>query len=108
MFASIGVLFLLPWLDTSKVRSCRYRPIYKWFFWILVIDCVVLGWVGANPPEGWFPTIGLIGTIYYFFHFLILLPILGKIETPLPLPTSISETVTGAPAGATAPAGGDD
>ena len=108
MFASIFVLFFLPWLDTSKVRSSRYRPIYKWFFWILVIDTLVLGYVGAHPPEGILPTIGLIGTVYYFFHFLILLPILGKIETPLPLPTSISETVTGGPSGATAPAGGDD
>ena len=88
MFASILVLFILPWLDTSKVRSCRYRPIYKWFFWILLIDCVVLGWVGANKPEGMFPVIGLVGTLYYFFHFLVLLPILGKIETPSPLPTS--------------------
>ena len=69
----------------------------------------MLGWVGANPPEGMFPAIGLIGTVYYFFHFLILLPILGKIETPLPLPTSISQSVTSrAPAGATAQAGGDD
>jgi len=109
MFASILILFILPWLDTSKVRSCRYRPIYKWFFWILLIDCVVLGWVGANPPEGMFPVIGLIGTAYYFFHFLILLPILGKIEKPLALPTSISESVTGrAPSGSTAPAGGND
>jgi len=109
MFASILVLFILPWLDTSKVRSCRYRPIYKWFFWILLIDCAVLGWVGAHPPEGILPTIGLIGTAYYFFHFLILLPILGKIETPLPLPTSISKAVTGqAPSGAAATAGGDD
>jgi len=93
MFASILVLFILPWLDTSKVRSCRYRPIYKWFFWILLIDCVVLGWVGANPPEGMFPAIGLIGTVYYFFHFLILLPLLGSLERPKPLPASISEPV---------------
>ena len=95
MFASILVLFVLPWLDTSKVRSCRYRPIYKWFFWIFVIDCIVLGWVGANPPEGMFPLIGLVGTVYYFAHFLVILPILGKLETPLPLPTSISQAVTG-------------
>ena len=108
MFASILVLFILPWLDTSKVRSCRYRPIYKWFFWLLVIDCIVLGWVGANPPEGIFPTIGLIGTAYYFAHFLVILPILGKIETPLPLPTSISESVTSKPPEGAATAAGDD
>ncbi len=108
MFASILVLFVLPWLDTSRVRSSRYRPIYKWFFWLLLIDCVVLGWVGANKPEGLFPVIGLVGTLYYFFHFLILLPILGKIEKPLPLPASISESVTKgtrAPAGAAATGG---
>ncbi|MEM9684769.1 MAG: cytochrome b, partial [Pseudomonadota bacterium] len=108
MFASILVLFVLPWLDTSKVRSCRYRPIYKWFFWLLVIDCFVLGWVGANPPEGIFPMIGLIGTAYYFAHFLIILPIVGKIETPLPLPTSISESVTSKPPEGAATAAGDD
>jgi quinol-cytochrome oxidoreductase complex cytochrome b subunit len=105
MFASILVLFILPWLDTSKVRSCRYRPIYKWFFWILLIDCAVLGWVGAHPPEGILPTIGLIGTAYYFFHFLILLPLLGKLERPRPLPTSISQPVLEqAPAASTSPA----
>ena len=52
MFGSIAVLFLLPWLDTSPVRSARFRPIYKWLFWVLVIDCVVLAYVGGNPPEG--------------------------------------------------------
>jgi ubiquinol-cytochrome c reductase cytochrome b subunit len=93
MFASIGVLFILPWLDTSKVRSARFRPIYKQLFWIFLVDCIVLGWVGANPPEGMFIVIGRIATAYYFVHFLVLLPLLGKIETPRPLPTSISEPV---------------
>ncbi|MCB9947732.1 MAG: cytochrome b/b6 [Rhodospirillaceae bacterium] len=93
MFGSIAVLFILPWLDTSKVRSARFRPIYKWFFWVLVIDCFVLGWCGANPPEGIFVVLARLGTLYYFFHFLILLPILGKLERPLPLPKSISEPV---------------
>ncbi len=93
MFGSILVLLLVPWLDTSKVRSARYRPIYKWFFWILVVDCIVLGWVGANPPEGKFIAIGRLATAYYFAHFLILMPLLGKFERPLPLPASISEPV---------------
>jgi quinol-cytochrome oxidoreductase complex cytochrome b subunit len=93
MFGSIIVLFLLPWLDTSKVRSARFRPIYKWFFWLLVIDLFVLGYVGAMPPEGWLVTVGLIATIWYFVHFLVVLPLLGKLERPLPLPTSIDEPV---------------
>lgn len=93
MFGSIGLLFLLPWLDTSRVRSCTFRPIYKWFVIVLAIDMVVLGYCGANPPEGWFVPLARVGTIYYFFHFLILLPVLGKIERPLPLPPSIADAV---------------
>ncbi len=94
MFASIGILFILPWLDTSRVRSCRYRPIYKWFVWILAVDCVLLAFCGAKPAEGFWLIASQLGTAYYFFHFLILLPILGKLETPEPLPTSLSEPVT--------------
>jgi len=94
MFASIGLLFILPWLDTSKVRSCRYRPIYRWFFWILAVDCVVLAFCGAMPAEGVWLILSQLGTGYYFFHFLILLPILGKLETPDPLPVSLSEPIT--------------
>ncbi len=93
MFGSIAVLFVLPWLDTSRVRSARFRPIYKWLFWVFVIDCFILGYVGANPPEGWLPTIGLLATIYYFAHFLIIMPLLGKLERPLPLPDSINKPV---------------
>ncbi|MBM3545906.1 MAG: cytochrome b/b6 [Alphaproteobacteria bacterium] len=93
MFASILVLFILPWLDTARVRSAKFRPTYRKFFWVLVIDCFVLGYVGANPPEGWFVITGQIATAYYFFHFLILLPVLGLIERPLPLPQSISAPV---------------
>jgi ubiquinol-cytochrome c reductase cytochrome b subunit len=93
MFGSIALLFFLPWLDTSRVRSCRFRPIYKWFMFVLVIDVVVLGWCGANPPEGFFVPLARVGTIYYFFHFIVLLPVLGKIERPLPLPPSIADAV---------------
>ena len=52
MFGSIAVLFLLPWLDTSRVRSARYRPLYRQFFWIFVVVCIGLGYLGSQPPEG--------------------------------------------------------
>jgi ubiquinol-cytochrome c reductase cytochrome b subunit len=93
MFGAIAVLFILPWLDTSRVRSCTFRPIYKWFMMLLVIDVVVLGFCGANPPQGFWVVLSQVATIYYFFHFLVLLPILGKIERPLPLPPSIADAV---------------
>ena len=94
MFASIAVLFLLPWLDTSPVRSATFRPVFKQFFWILVIDCVVLGYVGANPPEGWFIPLGQIATAYYFIHFLVLIPLIGFLERPRAVPDSIASAIT--------------
>ena len=94
-FGSMFLLFLVPWLDTSPVRSSRYRPIYKWLFWVLVIDALALGWVGANPPQGIVVTVGQIATFYYYLHFLVLLPVIGKIERPRPLPASIAEAVLG-------------
>ncbi|MFN3460659.1 MAG: cytochrome b [Oceanibaculum sp.] len=95
MFAAIAVLFVLPWLDRSPVRSATFRPLYKQFFWILVLDCIVLGYIGAMPAEGIYIVIGRIATAYYFIHFLILLPLLSVIERPKPLPASISKPVTG-------------
>jgi ubiquinol-cytochrome c reductase cytochrome b/c1 subunit len=93
MFGSILVLFVLPWLDTSPVRSARFRPIYRSLFFVLVAACVALGFVGAHRPEGVWVVIGRVATTYYFLHFLVLLPIIGKIERPLPLPESISRPV---------------
>ncbi|MDH5556239.1 MAG: cytochrome b N-terminal domain-containing protein [Alphaproteobacteria bacterium] len=93
MFGATIVLFFLPWLDTSKVRSARYRPVYKWFFWVFLADCLLLGYIGSQPAEGAFIWIGRAATAYYFAHFLIVFPVLGWFETPKPLPTSISEPV---------------
>ena len=93
MFGAIAVLFVLPWLDRSKVRSATFRPIYKIFFWVFVVDCLVLGWLGANPAEGAFIWMSRVATAYYFFHFVILLPLLSKIEPPRPLPASIADAV---------------
>nr|WP_295827437.1 cytochrome b/b6 [uncultured Azospirillum sp.] len=93
MFGSIALLAFLPWLDRSKIRSCKFRPVYRQFFWILAIDALILGYAGSQPAEGSWLLIARIGTAYYFFHFLILLPLLGKLERTPPLPTSISESV---------------
>jgi ubiquinol-cytochrome c reductase cytochrome b subunit len=91
MFASIAILFVLPWLDRSPVRSARYRPVFRVFFWIFALNCVLLGYIGAMPAEGWYIIIGRIATIYYFFHFLVILPVVGRYETSKALPKSISE-----------------
>jgi ubiquinol-cytochrome c reductase cytochrome b/c1 subunit len=93
MFGSIVVLVFVPWLDTSKVRSARYRPLYKQFFWILLVVCIGLGYLGAKPAEGIYVIAARILTAYYFLHFLVILPLLGFIEKPKPLPSSIAESV---------------
>jgi ubiquinol-cytochrome c reductase cytochrome b subunit len=93
LFGSILILFVLPWLDTSKVRSGNYRPLFKVFFWIFVLVCVALGYLGSKPPEGWYVTFSQIFTFYYFFHFLVILPVIGLLESPKPLPSSISDDV---------------
>jgi ubiquinol-cytochrome c reductase cytochrome b subunit len=93
MFGSILLLFFLPWLDPSPVRSGRYRPTFRWFFWILVLDVLVLGYCGGSPAEEPFVMISQIAAMYYFAHFLIILPILSWVEKTDPLPRSISESV---------------
>ncbi|MFN7398800.1 MAG: cytochrome b, partial [Sandaracinobacter sp.] len=95
MFGSLILLFFLPWLDTSRVKSAAYRPMYKIFFWVLIADMFLLGWVGAKPAEEPFVRIGQIATAYYFAHFLIIMPLLSFFEKPLPLPNSIAEAVLG-------------
>ncbi|WP_157216232.1 cytochrome b [Flavisphingomonas formosensis] len=95
MFGAIALLFFLPWIDRSPVRSARYRPMYKWFFWVLVLDVFVLGLCGMKPPEGVWVLLGQLAAIYYFAHFLIILPIVSAIERPLPLPMSITASVLG-------------
>ena len=93
MFGAIAVLFAVPWLDRSPVRSARFRPLYRQFFWVFLLDCIVLGWVGANPAEGHFVLIGRLATAYYFLHFLAIVPLLGVFERPKPVPESISRPV---------------
>jgi ubiquinol-cytochrome c reductase cytochrome b subunit len=93
MFMAILLLFFLPWLDRSPVRSAAYRPTFRKFYWILVADVLVLGWAGGLPAEEPYVMISQIATMYYFAHFLIILPILSAVERTLPLPSSIADSV---------------
>ena len=100
LFLSLVTLFFVSWLDTSPVRSARFRPLYKQFFWILVVDVYILGYVGARPVDAFlFNTpiplvwLGRLATLYYFLHFWIVMPIVGVIETPRPVPDSIARSV---------------
>jgi len=105
MFGSLLVLFVLPWLDTSRVRSARFRPIYRVLIWVWVLAFIGLGVCGAHKPEGVWVVLSRLCTLYYFAHFLVILPILGKLERPLPLPESISRPVTGGRGGGPLPSG---
>ncbi|MDB5684988.1 MAG: cytochrome b [Sphingomonas bacterium] len=93
MFGSILLLFFLPWIDRSPVRSANYRPMYKWFFVVLVIDVLLLGWLGQAEPTAAVVLLSQICAAYYFAHFLIILPIISRLERPLPLPDSITASV---------------
>ena len=95
MFGAIVVLLFIPWLDTSRVRSTKYRPIYKWFFWLFAFSCLALGYLGAKPADGVYVFWARVFTFYYFAHFLLVMPIVGLIETPKQLPRSITEDVLG-------------
>jgi quinol-cytochrome oxidoreductase complex cytochrome b subunit len=106
MFGAIAVMFVLPWLDTSRVRSAAYRPLFRQFFWIFVAACIGLGYLGSRPPEGGYVIASRILTAYYFIHFIVILPLLGLFETPKPRPASISESVLGPDAAGAAPVTG--
>jgi ubiquinol-cytochrome c reductase cytochrome b subunit len=90
MFGAILVLFALPWLDRSPVRSGHYRPIFRIFFVIFVVNFILLGHIGGQAPEEPYITIGKLSTAWYFLHLLIVLPLLNKYEKTLPPPNSIS------------------
>jgi quinol-cytochrome oxidoreductase complex cytochrome b subunit len=90
MFGSILIMMFLPWIDRSKVRSARYRPIYRQLFWIFVANFVVLGWMGANPPEGIYVIVSRICAVIYF-AFFALLPLVARVEKTKPLPTTIGK-----------------
>jgi len=98
--AAILILAFIPWLDTSRVRSCRFRPTMKWLFWFFVVDCLILGYCGSQPVDAVLAGVSLVwiaraGALYYFGFFFPLMPLVGLFETPKPLPASISQPVLG-------------
>ena len=93
MFIAVFVIAFLPWLDTSRVKSAAFRPLYKIFFWLFVACTVLLGYMGSQPPEGGYVIAARFLTVYYFLHFFVILPLLGRHERPKPLPGSIYELV---------------
>jgi quinol-cytochrome oxidoreductase complex cytochrome b subunit len=114
MFGSIGILFILPWLDTSKVRSMRFRPSARMFFIFFLIDCMILGLCGSNAPDATvipggigfqladyninsFVWLSRVAVLYYFGYFILITPLLGILEKPLPVPDTISSPVLPGP-----------
>ncbi|MBP9868033.1 MAG: cytochrome b/b6 [Alphaproteobacteria bacterium] len=103
MFGSIALLLVMPWLDTHPVRSARYRPLFRVALLFFVVAVLVLGKVGGMPadtplfPIGSFEFttthVAQIMTLYYYGFFLVLLPLLGRIEKAKPMPASIHESV---------------
>ncbi|WP_066550146.1 MULTISPECIES: cytochrome b [unclassified Sphingomonas] len=93
MFGSILLLFFLPWLDSSPVRSSNFRPVYRVLFFVLVADVFLLGFVGGAEATTRNVILGQVATAYYFIHFLVLLPLVSMMERPRPLPNSITEAV---------------
>jgi len=120
MFSSVLILLVLPWLDRSPVRSARFRPAYRKFFWLFLFDCIVLLLVGKYPPDAYWEvfnfsiiageeaahgnhfaiplkTMGALATFWYFAHFLIVMPLLSIFERTQPLPLSIGKPVLSKP-----------
>jgi ubiquinol-cytochrome c reductase cytochrome b/c1 subunit len=91
MFGSIALLFALPFLDRSPIKSGAYRPLFKKVFYIFILNFIFLGWLGQAPAEGWYVWASRVATLYYFAYFLVILPILPKFEKALPLPESVDE-----------------
>ena len=83
MGGAIVILFFLPFINTSEVRSSTFRPIYRKLFWFIFADFLLLGWIGLEFVETPYVQIGQIATVFYFFYFLVLIPLVGLLETSL-------------------------
>jgi ubiquinol-cytochrome c reductase cytochrome b subunit len=80
MIAAILILLILPFFHVSLIRSSTFRPLWKILFWLFVANFLLLGWIGGNPVEYPYVTIGQILTITYFMYFLILVPLFSFLD----------------------------
>lgn len=83
MGGALVILFAIPFINTSEIRSSQFRPLFRGFFWLLVIDFLILGWIGQKPVETPFIEVGQLATIFYFVFFMVLIPFLGTFESYL-------------------------
>ena len=83
MISAILILLLLPFINFSTIRSSKFRPVYSFFYWFLVSDFLLLGWIGQKPVESPYIEVGMAATVFYFSFFLVILPLVGLIETNL-------------------------
>jgi len=83
MVGAIAAWFTLPILNTSEVRSTEFRPIFGFFYWFLIADFLLLGWIGQKPVEDPYILVGILATIFYFVFFFILVPSIGLVEKKL-------------------------
>jgi ubiquinol-cytochrome c reductase cytochrome b subunit len=93
LFLSILIAAALPWLDRSPIKSGSYRPLFRKFYWVFVAVCIGLGYLGAQPAEGVYLALARIFSLYYFLHYVLILPLVAKYEKPEPLPDSIDAAV---------------
>ncbi len=91
MFGSILIMFFLPWLDRSPVKSIRYKGnLYKVLLGLFVFDFIMLGYLGVQPTTDLYKLMAQIGTIYYFAFFL-LMPIYSKMDKTKPVPERVTK-----------------
>jgi quinol-cytochrome oxidoreductase complex cytochrome b subunit len=80
MISAILILLFLPLINFSEVRSSKFRPIYSFFYWFLVSDFILLGWIGQKPVETPYIEVGMFATFFYFVFFIFLMPLIGFLE----------------------------
>jgi ubiquinol-cytochrome c reductase cytochrome b subunit len=83
MGGALIILFLIPFTNTSEIRSTTFRPIFKIFYWLLVVDFLILGWIGQKPVKDAYVIVGQVATVFYFLFFIVLIPFIGIVESKL-------------------------